>query len=205
VIPTVRLAMAPASVFWHKAFRCQSCEASTLDAQVLEGKRSIGVMVESFLVAGCQDFMDRAALSSGQSVTDACVGWEMTVPVLRQLIGCLELTNPRRGRLQGNLNSLIELKVFTRRGNAKAALSRSLFTRQGKHHQRGVLPSACPWVFLPIQQANEGEERFDAQLLFGGTGARQEPEQDAVCLLGWKASDCRARSGLDMLTSVAQL
>jgi 3-deoxy-7-phosphoheptulonate synthase len=45
----------------------------------------IGVMLESFLVAGRQDFTDRAALTPGQSITDACMGWEMTAPVLREL------------------------------------------------------------------------------------------------------------------------
>jgi hypothetical protein len=49
----------------------------------VEGERGIiGVMLESFLVAGRQDFADRAALTPGQSITDACLGWDTTVPVL---------------------------------------------------------------------------------------------------------------------------
>ena len=42
-------------------------------------------MMESFLVDGRQDLKNPAALRYGQSVTDACMGWEMTVPVLADL------------------------------------------------------------------------------------------------------------------------
>ena len=45
----------------------------------------IGVMLESFLVDGRQDLTDRADLTAGQSITDACMGWEMTAPVLHDL------------------------------------------------------------------------------------------------------------------------
>jgi 3-deoxy-7-phosphoheptulonate synthase len=42
-------------------------------------------MLESFLVDGRQDLTDRTRLTAGQSITDACMGWDMTVPVLREL------------------------------------------------------------------------------------------------------------------------
>ena len=42
-------------------------------------------MMESFLVDGRQDLADPAQLVYGQSITDACMGWDMTVPVLREL------------------------------------------------------------------------------------------------------------------------
>jgi len=42
-------------------------------------------MMESFLVDGRQDLKNPAALRYGQSVTDACMGWEMTLPVLADL------------------------------------------------------------------------------------------------------------------------
>jgi 3-deoxy-7-phosphoheptulonate synthase len=42
-------------------------------------------MLESFLVDGRQDLTNRDRLTAGQSITDACMGWEMTVPVLRDL------------------------------------------------------------------------------------------------------------------------
>jgi 3-deoxy-7-phosphoheptulonate synthase len=42
-------------------------------------------MLESHLVAGRQDLRPGVAPVYGQSVTDACIGWEETVPVLRDL------------------------------------------------------------------------------------------------------------------------
>jgi 3-deoxy-7-phosphoheptulonate synthase len=69
-----------------KDFHRQAQVASAIADQVVEGERGIiGVMLESFLVDGRQDFTDRAALTPGQSITDACMGWDMTVPVLREL------------------------------------------------------------------------------------------------------------------------
>ena len=54
--------------------------------QVAPGEPGIiGVMLESFLVDGRQELGDRSRLVYGQSITDACMGWEMTVPVLREL------------------------------------------------------------------------------------------------------------------------
>ncbi len=41
--------------------------------------------MESFLVEGRQDLVDGASLHYGQSVTDACIGWDTTVPLLHQL------------------------------------------------------------------------------------------------------------------------
>jgi len=47
------------------------------------------VMVESHLQAGAQKFAagkdDPAKLAYGQSITDACLGWDATVPVLHEL------------------------------------------------------------------------------------------------------------------------
>ncbi|KAH9080493.1 hypothetical protein EDB83DRAFT_2503539 [Lactarius deliciosus] len=47
----------------------------------------LGVMIESNLVEGRQDLpaAGRAMLKYGQSVTDACVSWEQTVPMLDRL------------------------------------------------------------------------------------------------------------------------
>ena len=44
----------------------------------------VGVMLESFLVAGRQDLGD-GELVFGQSITDACMGWDETVAVLDEL------------------------------------------------------------------------------------------------------------------------
>ena len=56
----------------------------------------IGVMLESFLVDGRQDLSDGARLTAGQSITDACMGWEMTVPVLRELASAVRAHSDRR-------------------------------------------------------------------------------------------------------------
>ncbi|MEJ2386003.1 MAG: 3-deoxy-7-phosphoheptulonate synthase AroG [Chromatiaceae bacterium] len=54
--------------------------------QVARGdRRIIGVMIESHLVAGRQDLTPERDLVYGQSITDACISWTDTVPVLREL------------------------------------------------------------------------------------------------------------------------
>jgi 3-deoxy-7-phosphoheptulonate synthase len=55
--------------------------------------------MESFLEDGRQDLVAGAAgdgLVFGQSVTDACMGWEMTVPVLRELAGAVRERRRKR-------------------------------------------------------------------------------------------------------------
>ena len=55
-------------------------------AQIAAGdRRIIGVMLESNLVAGAQKHVPGQPLVHGQSITDACIGWEDTVPLLREL------------------------------------------------------------------------------------------------------------------------
>ncbi len=54
--------------------------------QIAEGSRAIhGVMLESFLIAGRQDHDNGAPLVYGQSITDPCLSWEDTTPLLDQL------------------------------------------------------------------------------------------------------------------------
>jgi len=64
--------------------------AKDIAQQMADGNRSIfGVMVESHLVAGAQKFSagqdDPAQLAYGQSITDACLGWDDSVAVLETL------------------------------------------------------------------------------------------------------------------------
>jgi 3-deoxy-7-phosphoheptulonate synthase len=67
-----------------KDYRRQPAVAHDIAAQLGEGEAAIfGVMMESFLVEGRQDLS--AALRYGQSVTDACLGWEATVSVVAAL------------------------------------------------------------------------------------------------------------------------
>jgi 3-deoxy-7-phosphoheptulonate synthase len=62
----------------------QPLVADDVAGQVAEGQNGIsGVMLESFLVPGRQDL--GGELTYGQSVTDACMGWDTTVEVLERL------------------------------------------------------------------------------------------------------------------------
>ena len=54
--------------------------------QVAKGDpRIVGVMVESHLNGGRQDLIPGQPLAYAMSITDACIGWEDTVPLLRGL------------------------------------------------------------------------------------------------------------------------
>jgi 3-deoxy-7-phosphoheptulonate synthase len=64
--------------------------------------RIIGIMVESHLKAGRQDLIPGKALIYGQSITDACVGWEDT----RNLIDLLaDAVRQRRAKAAANGDS----------------------------------------------------------------------------------------------------
>lgn len=70
----------------NKDYRRQPVVAHDAAVQVAKGQKGIiGVMIESFLVDGRQDMIDGSKLVFGQSITDACMGWDMTVPVLHEL------------------------------------------------------------------------------------------------------------------------
>jgi 3-deoxy-7-phosphoheptulonate synthase len=54
--------------------------------QVARGDyRIVGAMIESHLVAGRQDVVAGKPLNFGQSITDACLGWDASVPLLEEL------------------------------------------------------------------------------------------------------------------------
>jgi 3-deoxy-7-phosphoheptulonate synthase len=64
----------------------QPLVAAAVAAQIAAGTRNIlGVMLESFIVAGNQPVRSRSELTYGQSITDACLSWTDTLPVLEQL------------------------------------------------------------------------------------------------------------------------
>jgi 3-deoxy-7-phosphoheptulonate synthase len=65
----------------------RQCEvAREVARQVAAGdKRIFGVMAESHLKAGRQDLVPGKELVYGQSITDGCIGWEDTVPLLDAL------------------------------------------------------------------------------------------------------------------------
>ncbi|MFP5304852.1 MAG: 3-deoxy-7-phosphoheptulonate synthase [Gammaproteobacteria bacterium] len=61
-------------------------------------ERIIGVMVESHLVEGRQDIAPRDRMTYGQSVTDACIHWDDTLELLRQLANSVEQRRTRNAR-----------------------------------------------------------------------------------------------------------
>ncbi|HEY5091350.1 MAG TPA: 3-deoxy-7-phosphoheptulonate synthase, partial [Polyangia bacterium] len=74
----------------------QPAVARDLAGQLRGNGRAIaGVMIESHLVAGRQDAVPGRTLTYGQSITDACLGWVDTVPVLRELA---DAVRARRGK-----------------------------------------------------------------------------------------------------------
>ena len=63
----------------------QPAVAADLAAQIAGGDRTIAaVMLESNLLGGTQDYQAKP-LVPGRSVTDACLAWEHTLPVLATL------------------------------------------------------------------------------------------------------------------------
>ncbi|MGD9773368.1 3-deoxy-7-phosphoheptulonate synthase [Diaphorobacter sp.] len=69
-----------------KQHRRQIDVAQDVAAQIAAGDARItGVMIESHLNEGRQDIVDGQPLAHGVSVTDACISFAQTVPVLQQL------------------------------------------------------------------------------------------------------------------------
>ena len=72
--------------------------ARDIAAQIAGGSWAIGgVMVESALVEGRQDATPNKVLTYGQSITDACLGWDDTVPLLEELAAAVETRRARGG------------------------------------------------------------------------------------------------------------
>ena len=70
----------------QKDHRNQVKVGDSLAAQISAGSHAIfGVMIESNLVEGRQDVIPGKPLTHGQSITDACLSFPETVPILRSL------------------------------------------------------------------------------------------------------------------------
>jgi len=64
----------------------QPVVADAIARQIETGSLGVfGVMLESFLVPGSQEPGPAEHLTYGQSVTDACLGWDETVPIVERL------------------------------------------------------------------------------------------------------------------------
>ncbi|WP_028762407.1 3-deoxy-7-phosphoheptulonate synthase AroG [Shewanella colwelliana] len=69
-----------------KKFKRQMVVAEDVAGQLSAGEKAIfGVMVESHLVEGRQDYIEGEPLRYGQSITDACIGWDDTEQLLETL------------------------------------------------------------------------------------------------------------------------
>ena len=78
-----------------KQFKKQMDVGTDVCQQVAGGERAImGVMIESHLVEGNQSLDSGEPLAYGKSITDACIGWEDTDTLLRQLANAVKA---RRG------------------------------------------------------------------------------------------------------------
>jgi len=70
-----------------KQYQRQIEVARDVAAQISAGdRRIIGLMIESHLHEGRQDLVPGQALTHGVSITDACISFEQTVPVLDALV-----------------------------------------------------------------------------------------------------------------------
>ncbi|MEE9342918.1 MAG: 3-deoxy-7-phosphoheptulonate synthase AroG [Gammaproteobacteria bacterium] len=79
-----------------KQFKRQLDVGSSVAEQMASGVAGIiGVMIESHLKEGRQDCIAGTELAYGQSITDACLSWDDTVPLLEQLASAVQL---RRGK-----------------------------------------------------------------------------------------------------------
>ncbi len=70
----------------QKKFHKQIDVSRDIAHQLKTGQENIfGVMIESHLIEGRQDIEEGSALTYGQSITDACIGWDDSEMLLREL------------------------------------------------------------------------------------------------------------------------
>jgi 3-deoxy-7-phosphoheptulonate synthase len=76
----------------RKDYTRQPTVCRDIAAQIVAGNRNIiGVMLESNLIAGAQKLVAGKPLVYGQSITDACIGWEETLPLLQELASAVRV------------------------------------------------------------------------------------------------------------------
>ncbi|MBA3699045.1 MAG: 3-deoxy-7-phosphoheptulonate synthase [Planctomycetes bacterium] len=80
-----------------KDYKKQPEVATDVAKQIAGGSAAVfGVMLESHLVGGRQDLKPGCPLTYGQSITDACLGWDETVPVVHRLAEAVRHRRVRR-------------------------------------------------------------------------------------------------------------
>jgi 3-deoxy-7-phosphoheptulonate synthase len=83
----------------QKDYRRQAPVAQAVAEQIACGEQRItGVMIESHLRPGRQDLSEDKELVYGQSVTDGCLGWEESVPLLEALARAVQKRRSARRR-----------------------------------------------------------------------------------------------------------
>jgi 3-deoxy-7-phosphoheptulonate synthase len=76
--------------------------AAAVAEQMAAGEmRVVGMMVESHLVAGRQDLVPGTPLVRGQSITDACLGWDESVSLLDTLAAGVRARRQRMANQSG--------------------------------------------------------------------------------------------------------
>ena len=88
-------AIAPEPIFTRSS-RHHGCQVARIAAG---GRQVLGVMLESHLHPGAQKFTpgkdDAAALVYGQSITDACLGWDDSLQALQVLSDAVKARRSR--------------------------------------------------------------------------------------------------------------
>ena len=80
----------------NKDHRKQPQVAADIAAQISAGSKDIfGIMLESHLVEGNQKYTSEEAATYGQSITDACISWADTEPILENLARAVQSRRSR--------------------------------------------------------------------------------------------------------------
>jgi 3-deoxy-7-phosphoheptulonate synthase len=80
----------------------QAAVCADIAAQLATGEpRIVGVMIESHLVGGRQDLLPGQPLTYGQSITDACLGWDDSVRCLETLAGAVRARRLKQANYGG--------------------------------------------------------------------------------------------------------
>jgi 3-deoxy-7-phosphoheptulonate synthase len=84
VLPRIMIDLSHANS--SKDYTRQAIVGHDVAGQIASGdKRVMGVMIESNLVAGAQPIVPGKPLVYGQSITDACIDWNETHGLLKEL------------------------------------------------------------------------------------------------------------------------
>src|SRR5690606_4771654 len=130
--------------------------AAVIGEQVASGNRGIiGVMIESFLEGGRQDAAPGKPLTFGQSITDACISFSQTEPVLERLAEAVRARRAHHGKPLDESSSPWPSAPTTRRHGKPLDESSSPWPSAptGAHHGKPLDESSSPWPSAPTAPA----------------------------------------------------